>query len=381
MGGRASVPRDAAVGRGLNMTTDALFTPVRLGALTLANRIVMAPMTRDRAGPGDVPTAIMAEYYAQRAGAGLIVTEGTQPSPAGKGYWRTPGIHSAAQIAGWRGVADAVHGAGSQIVMQLMHVGRASVRANKDPEADTYAPSAIPSPDPIPGPDGVPQPPETPRALATEEIAGVIAHYAQAARNARNAGMDGVELHCASGYLPMQFLSSNTNQRTDRYGGDAAGRVRFVVECLEAMADVIGADRVGFRICPGVRFNGMADAHPADTYATLLQAAQPLGLAYLHLIHVPNEGFDALDLVHANWSGPVITNNGLTADAAAAMIAAGRCDAASFGYGFIGNPDFVDRIRRGLPLAKANRATFYTGNCDDRVGYTDYPRADYATSV
>lgn len=350
-----------------------IFSPVRLGELQLANRVVMAPMTRDRAGPGDVPTAVMAEYYRQRAAAGLIVTEGTQPSPAGKGYWRTPGIHSEVQVEGWRSIADAVHSEGGQIVMQLMHCGRASVRANKDAGAETIAPSAIQCPDHIPGPDGVPEPTEMPRALETAEIAAVIDDYVLAARNARRAGMDGVELHCASGYLPMQFLSSNSNVRTDGYGGTAANRVRFVKELLEALAAAIGPGRVGFRICPGVTLNGMADADPAETYAALLSAVDGMGLAYCHLIHIPNAGFDALDLVKTNWSGPVIENCGLTREKAEAVLSAGKADAVSFGYAFIGNPDLVERFLADAPLAKADKSTFYTGHGDDARGYTDYP--------
>ncbi len=352
---------------------DPLFTPARLGAIELRNRVVMAPMTRDRAGPDDEPTELMVEYYRQRASAGLIVTEGTQPSPAGKGYWRTPGIHSPVQVAGWRKVADAVHAEGGRIVMQLMHVGRASVRANKAADAETVAPSALACPDPIPGPDGVPVPTEMPRALETGEIAGVIAEYVAAARNARAAGIDGVELHCASGYLPMQFLSSNSNRRKDRYGGSAQNRARFVVETLESLAKAIGADRVGLRICPGVTFNGMADADPAETYAALLDAIDPLGLAYCHLIHIPNTGFDALDLVRVHWSGPVIENCALTPEKARAVLAEGKADAVSFGFAFIANPDLAERLRTGAPLAKADRTTFYTGMGDDRRGYTDYP--------
>ena len=353
-----------------------IFSPVRLGELDLANRVVMAPMTRDRAGPGDVPSDVMAEYYRQRASAGLIITEGTQPCPAGKGYWRTPGIHSEAQVAGWRAVADGVHAEGGRIVMQLMHCGRASVRANKDPEAETVAPSALPCPDPIPGPDGVPQPTELPRALQTAEIASVIAEYAEAARNARRAGIDGVELHCASGYLPMQFLSSNSNLRVDRYGGSVENRVRFVAETLAALAEAIGPGRVGFRICPGVTLNGMADAQPAETYATLLRAVDGLGLAYVHLIHIPGQGFDSLELVRANWSGPVLENCGLTLDKANALLGSGKAEAVSFGYAYIANPDLVERFRNGIALNRADKATFYTGQGDDRRGYTDYPRAD-----
>lgn len=353
----------------------ALFSPVRLGDLDLANRIVMAPMTRDRAGPGDVPTAAMADYYRQRAEAGLIITEGTQPSAEGKGYWRTPGIHTAAQIDGWRNVADAVHAEGGRIVMQLMHCGRASVRANKEPDTETVAPSAIPSADPIPGPDGVPVPADQPRALETAEIPRVIADFAAAARNAIAAGMDGVELHCASGYLPMQFLSSNSNRRTDGYGGPATRRARFVVETLEALAAAIGPGRVGFRICPGVRFNGMADENPRETYATLLQAVAHCGLAYAHLIDIPQPDWRPLELVRANWSGGLIVNNGLTRATAEALLEAGSAEAASFGYPFIANPDLVRRFRENLPLAKADRTTFYTGLGDDRRGYTDYPVA------
>jgi N-ethylmaleimide reductase len=350
-----------------------LFDPIRLGDIHLANRIVMAPMTRDRAGPGDVPTEVMAEYYSQRAGAGLIVTEGTQPSPAGKGYWRTPGIYSAAQVEGWRKVAQRVHGQGGKIVMQLMHVGRAAVQANKDQDAETVAPSAIPCPDNIPGPDGIPVAPAMPRALATDEIAGVVAEYVDAARNAIAAGMDGVELHCASGYLPMQFLSSNSNQRDDRYGGSVQNRIRFVVETLQALASAVGPGRVGFRICPGVAFNGMADADPHETYAALLKAVDGMGLAYVHLIHIPLEGQDALDLVHEHWSGPVIENGGMTLASARDLVARGKAAAVSFGFAFIANPDLVERFRRGASLAKASRATFYTGGDDDRKGYTDYP--------
>lgn len=352
-----------------------IFSPVRLGNIEMANRVVMAPMTRDRAGPLDEPTDVMVEYYRQRATAGLIITEGTQPSPDGKGYWRTPGIHSIEQVAGWRKVADAVHGEGGRIVMQLMHVGRASVAANKAANAETVAPSALASPDPIPGPDGVPVPTQMPRALEAHEIPRIISEYVAAARNAAAAGIDGIELHCASGYLPMQFLSSNSNQRNDAYGGSADNRVRFVVETLAALAAAIGPGRVGFRICPGVKFNGMDDADPAETYATLLRAVDRLGLAYCHLIHIPNERFDSLDLVRANWSGPVIENCGLTLEKAQSLITEGKAQAVSFGYAYIGNPDLVERFRSGIKLAKADRNTFYTGHGDDTKGYTDYPSA------
>ena len=347
-----------------------IFQPFTLGAIPLANRIVMAPMTRDRAGPQDEPTPLMAEYYRQRASAGLVVTEGTQPCPDGKGYWRTPGIHTDAQVDGWHRVTDAVHAAGGAIVLQIMHVGRAAVRANKAPGAETVAPSAVASRDPIPGPDGVPVLPEPPRALRTEEIPSVIESFAQAARCARRAGMDGVELHCTSGYLPMQFLSTGSNLRTDCYGGSTPNRIRFVVETLEAIAGAIGADRVGFRIFPGNPFNDMQDDDPGDTYSALLDALEPLRLAYLHLIHAPTPALDALALAKARWSGPIIANNNLKLESARVLLESGAADAVSFGRPYISNPDLVARFRRNAPLAKPDRATFYTG---EERGYVDYP--------
>lgn len=350
-----------------------LFDPVKLGAISLSNSIVMAPMTRDRAGEGDTPTDLMVEYYRQRATAGLIITEGAQPSAVGKGYWRTPGIYTDEQVKGWAKVADAVHAEGGKIVVQLMHAGRACVAANKDADAETVAPSAIQCPDLIPGPDGVPQACVVPRALETNEIAGVIGEYVHAARCAIEAGLDGIELHCASGYLPMQFLSSNSNQRTDQYGGSAENRVRFVVEALAALSDAIGADRVGLRICPGINLNGMADANPAQTYETLLKAIDGKGLAYLHLIDLPQEGLDALALVKAHWTGPMILNNSRGVEDNQQRLTDGTADAVSFGRGFIANPDLVGKLKRGEVLARADRTTLYTGNGDDARGYTDYP--------
>lgn len=347
-----------------------LFTPVRLGDLELANRIVMAPMTRNRAGPADEPTALTVEYYRQRATAGLIVTEGTYPSPAGKGYYRTPGIHGPAQVSAWRAVADAVHREGGRIVMQLMHCGRACVRSNKAPDAETVAPSAIRCRDKIPGPDGVPTETDAPRMLETAEISRVIEEYAEAARNARAAHMDGVELHCTSGYLPMQFLSTGSNIRTDRYGGSTRNRVRFAVETLEALAGAVGAGRVGMRIFPGNPFNDMHDDDPADTYGALLRAVDAIGLAYVHLIHYPTPALDGLRLVESSWSGAVMVNNNLRYDSARSLIASGRARAVSFGRPFISNPDLVERFRCGAALTPPDRRTFYTG---EAVGYTDYP--------
>jgi len=346
---------------------------VRLGEIPLANRIVMAPMTRSRAGVNDEPTDHMVEYYRQRATAGLIVTEGTHPSKAGKGYFRTPGIYEPAHLAGWRRVADAVHQEGGHIVLQLMHCGRASVKANKAPEAETVAPSAIRCGVEIPGPDGKRAQADMPRALDTSEVAGVVEEYARAARNARAAGLDGVELHCTSGYLPMQFLSTGTNHRTDPYGGSLQNRIRFVVETLEAMAAAIGPGRVGFRIFPGNPFNDMVDENPAETYGALLRAVDGLGLAYLHLIHAPTPELDSLKLARAHWTGGLIVNNNLDLHRAGALLAAGQVQAVSFARFFISNPDLVERFRRGAPLAVPDRRTFYSG---EQTGYIDYPQLE-----
>ena len=230
--------------------SDPLFKPLQAGELQLRNRIIMSPMTRTRAGAGDVPTDLMVEYYRQRASAGLIVTEGTSPSPEAKGYWRMPGIWSEAQTAGWKKVADAVHAEGGRIVMQLMHCGRVVVPENRLYEADVIAPSALPCPDPVMGPEGKPLPCAMPRALRSDEMPRIAAEYAQAARSARAAGIDGVELHCASGYLINQFLNPHSNQRSDEYGGSAQNRARLPLMVLQAMADAIGAGRVGVRIAP-----------------------------------------------------------------------------------------------------------------------------------
>lgn len=346
--------------------TGALFEPLSLGRIALRNAIVMAPMTRDRAGPGDVPGELMVEYYRQRASAGLVITEGVQPSAEGKGYWRTPGIWSSAQIEGWRAVADAVHGAGGRIVMQLMHCGRVCVRANKQDDSRTVAPSAIRCADPVPGPDGVPVATEMPEALTRLDVRRVVHEYAVAAANARDAGLDGVELHCASGYLPNQFLNPNSNQRDDEYGGSAENRARFAIEVLRAMADTIGADRVGFRISPGNSYNDMPDNDPKASFIPLLMAADKIGLAYVHLVDVA----DSIGWVRENWSGNLIANNGLKPETAAAMLCAGQAQAVSFGRSFISNPDLVERIRCGAELARVDRDHLYTG---EARGYTDYP--------
>ncbi len=350
------------------MTT--LFDPVKLGDLELSNRIIMAPMTRSRAGDGDVPTDLNVEYYRQRATAGLIVSEGTQPSADGKGYCRTPGIHTPAQIAGWRRVTDAVHAEGGKIVLQIMHCGRIGAKANKDPDAETVAPSAIQAKGQMFTDTAGMQDFDMPRALETDEIPGVVAEFGQATRNALEAGFDGVELHAASGYLPMQFLSSGTNTRTDRYGGSAANRVRAVVVMLEAMTAAAGPGRVGIRICPGVAFNDIQDDDPAETYATLLGAIDPMKLAYLHIILLKTPQVDGLAVAQANFTGPMILNDSISLDRGNQLVDSGEAAAVSFARHFLGNPDLVHRLRTGHELANFDRKTLYTPGPS---GYTDYP--------
>lgn len=347
-----------------------LFDSLTLGDLQLANHIVMSPMTRDRAGPDDVPGALMVDYYRQRASAGLIVTEGTQPSAVGKGYWRTPGIWSQAQIDGWAKIADAVHAEGGQIVMQIMHCGRVVVPANRGYDADVIAPSALPCPDPVPGPDGVPVPTAQPRALTQDELPGLVEDFSQAARNARAAGLDGVELHAASGYLINQFLNPASNHREDDFGGSPENRVRFPLMVLAAMADAIGSGRVGLRISPGNPYNGMDVTDPGATFGPLLACAETLNLAYVHVLDMGLTDFDTLGFVRQHCTAPIIANNMLTAETGRALIDAKRADAISFGRAFIANPDLVARLKSGAPLAKPNYSLLYTG---EEKGYVDYP--------
>ncbi|MDI6028554.1 alkene reductase [Corticibacterium sp. UT-5YL-CI-8] len=352
---------------------DELFSPVELGAFKLRNRIVMSPMTRSRAGKGDVPTELQAEYYRQRASAGLVVTEGIQPSPAGKGYCRTPGLYSAPQTEGWRRVAAAVHAEDGVVVAQLMHCGRVASRLNKEDDSEIVAPSAIRANAKIFTDKNGLVDIDKPRALEVVEIGDVVREYRQAALNAREAGLDGVELHCSSGYLPMQFLSSNSNRRTDRYGGSTENRIRFTMEVLEALGDAIGYDRVGLRLCPGFDYNDIDDDNPRETYGLLLEKSSKLGLAYLHLVRRSFPKVDNFELVKAHWRGKLILNNELTGETAAQVIAAGDADAVSFGRLFIGNPDLVSRLRRGVELAGYDTKTVYTPGPE---GYTDYSTAD-----
>lgn len=354
------------------MAHEALFQPLQLGDLSLRNRIVMAPMTRNRAATDGTPTPMMAEHYAQRAGAGLIVAEGTWPSITGQAYCRQPGIETAAHMAGWRRVTDAVHARGGLIVLQVMHGGRIGSQRIKPMGVATVAPSALRAAGEVWTDAAGMQPYDEPQALSLDEVRAVVAEHGQAALNAQAAGFDGVELHGTSGYLSMQFLSSATNQRSDAYGGDAAARARFAVECLQAMAQAIGAGRVGLRLNPGNTYNDTADEDSAATHAVLMRQAAPLGLAYLHVMKAPLPEIDAFALARGHFGERLIVNDGFTPETAAAMVAGGAAQAVSFARHFIGNPDLAERIRAGLPLARFDRKTLYTAG---EAGYTDYPNA------
>ncbi|MFO1467755.1 MAG: alkene reductase [Steroidobacteraceae bacterium] len=349
-----------------------LFDPVQLGELTLSNRVVMAPMTRSRAGADSVPTAIMTDYYRQRASAGLIVSEGIAPSRHGIGYCRTPGLYNAAQMAAWREVTRAVHDAGGLIVAQLMHCGRVGSRFNKAADAETVAPSAVRAAGRIFTDAAGMQEQDLPRALESGEIPGVIEEYASATRNALATGFDGVELHCTSGYLPMQFMAANSNLRTDHYGGGTPNRVRFTIEVLEAMT-AAAEGRVGMRICPGNPFNDVLDPDPHETYRLLLSGISHLRLAWLHVVRSPLVGLDGFALARAHFNGPIILNDGFDGASAAQALAEGAGAAVSFARHFIGNPDLVRRLREGLPLAGFDVKTAYTPG---PKGYTDYPLAE-----
>jgi N-ethylmaleimide reductase len=347
--------------------TDLLFTPVRIGPLELANRVVMAPMTRNRAGAGDVPQAIAAEYYQQRASSGLIITEASQISPQGKGYPATPGIYSAAQVAGWQAVTDAVHRAGGRIFLQLWHVGRISHPSLQVGGALPVAPSALRPAGEAMTETGM-QPFVTPRALEAEELPGIIQAYRQGALNATEAGFDGVEIHAANGYLLDQFLRDGTNKRTDAYGGSIENRSRLLLEAVEVVAKAIGAGRVGVRLTPLNPFNDIADSNPEATFGTVAEKLGQRGLAYLHVFETGGE-FDWAALKRA-FGGPYIANGGYDKARAAAVLASGRTDLVAFGVPFIANPDLVARLKTDAALAAPDQATFYGG---DARGYTDYP--------
>lgn len=346
-----------------------LFAPYQLGDLSLSNRLVMAPLTRNRAGVGEAPTELAARYYGQRATAGLIVTEGTQPSAAGQGYPHTPGLHTDQQVAGWRLVADAVHARGGKIIAQLMHTGRISHRAIVGQQP--VAPSAVTPDGEVYTEQGM-QAFQEPRALETAELAGIVAEYVDAARRAVEAGLDGIELHAANGYLLQQFLSDSTNIRTDGYGGSPQNRARFVIEVASAVSEAIGAGRVGIRVSPGGTFNDIAETETEATYAALLDGLAPLGLLYLHVVEGPDTDFR--EQIRKQWQGPFILNTGFTGPSdlrtAQASIDSGESDLFCFGRAFLANPDLVERLQTGAELNEPDMASFYGGG---EHGYTDYP--------
>jgi N-ethylmaleimide reductase len=357
------------------MTAIDIFAPFKLGPLQLPNRVVMAPMTRNRAGRGNAPGPLNATYYAQRTSAGLIISEATQISPQGVGYPGTPGIHSAEQVAGWKSVTDAVHAAGGRMFLQLWHVGRISHPSLQLDGAVPVAPSAITPAGQAMTLEGM-KPFVTPRALEIAEIAGIVEDYRRAARNARYAGFDGVELHGANGYLIDQFLRDGSNRRTDRYGGTAQNRARFLIEVIDAIVGEWGADRVGVRLSPTNPFNDMADSNPAATFATAVDELNRFGLAYLHVVE-PAPGDPVADgevpdirFFRNLWRGALIGNKGYDLARANAVIQAGRADLVSFAVLFLANPDLPVRFRRGGPFNPPDRKTFYGGTA---AGYTDYP--------
>ena len=351
------------------------FESIQVGPWQLPQRFVMAPLTRNRAGEGQAPGALNAEYYGQRASAGLIISEGTQPSAVGQGYLDTPGIHSPEQVEGWRAVADAVHAGGGRIVIQMMHVGRIAHPDNKN-GLESVAPSAIPAPGQIVTATGQ-QDYVLPRALETDEISGVVAEFVHAARQAIAAGVDGVEVHAANGYLIHQFLAPSTNTRTDGYGGSPQARVRFAVEVTTAVAEAIGAERVGIRISPAHNIQGVLEEDPTDvaaTYEALVAQIAPLGLAYLSILGDPSS--DLLLDLRKRFDGPVIANSGFgqvtSLTDVEEILESGHGDLVAVGRALIANPDLARRWREGLPLNAPNDQTFYGGGAE---GYTDYPFA------
>ncbi|MEV6107838.1 alkene reductase [Streptomyces sp. NPDC051940] len=352
--------------------TNNIFETVRIGRHELPHRLVMAPMTRSRARCSLVDE-VTAEYYEQRAGAALIITEGTQPSPRGQGYIDTPGIHSAEQIAAWRKVTDAVHAKGGVIFQQLMHTGRIGHPYLYADGGLPEAPSAVASGMQLFTADqGLLDHPE-PRELELDDIARLIDEYTRAARNSIEAGFDGVELHGANGYLIHQFLSGNTNRRTDAYGGPVENRIRFAVELVQSVADAIGADRLGIRVSPGNTYNNMAEEDSAELYAALTEALAPYGLAYIHVLETSRR--DITEQIRRDWPTAVILNPAEkpleeAGGHASALLEAGLADAVSYARLWLANPDAHRRVRAGAPLNQDDPDSYYGG---DHRGYTDYP--------
>lgn len=360
------------------MSDKTLFSPTRAGAIALPNRLVMAPLTRSRALAGNVPNPLSATYYAQRATAGLIVAEATQVTPEGQGYTDTPGIHTDAQVEGWKVVTDAVHKAGGRIVLQLWHVGRVSHPIFQPGGALPVAPSAIGFKGQVFTHEGM-KDYVAPRALETDEIPGIVAKYADGAARAKAAGFDGVEVHAANGYLIDQFLRDSINDRHDEWGGSIENRTRLFAEVVQAVAAAAGPGRTGVRLSPVNPGNDAGqDSDPRSLYGRAVQRIAALRLAYLHVIEGQTGGardiapFDYEALRAASGARAWMVNNGYDGAMAREAVASGRADLVAFGKPFIGNPDLGRRLREGLPLVQAERATFYGGG---EAGYTDYPAA------
>ena len=351
-----------------------LFSPVRIGQLELPNRIVLAPMTRNRAVAGEVPNPLAVEYYAQRASAGLLITEATQVSPDAQGYPRTPGVHSDEQVAVWRHVTDAVHARGGRIFVQLWHTGRVSLPLNNAERLPPVGPSAIAATGKTITAQGM-LPFETPRALEAAEIPVYVAKFAFAARRAIEAGFDGVEIHGANGYLIDQFLRDSANQRTDEYGGSAAKRARFLFEVTEAVVAAIGAERTAVRLSPRNPYNSMSDSNPAETFRVAAEGLNRYGLAYLHVLEALSGSTETQEpritpIMRAAFTGPLMLNSGYTYDLAGRAIVNGEGDLVSFGVPYLANPDLPERFAAGAPLNAPDMKTFYQG---EEKGYTDYP--------
>ena len=350
----------------------ALFKPLQAGALTLPNRILMAPLTRCRAEDGHVPGDLIATHYAQRASAGLIIAEATMAIAGNSAFWHEPGIHSDAQVAGWKQVTDAVHQAGGRIVLQLWHGGRAC-HPLLNGGAQPVAPSAIAiTGDEVHTPEGK-KPYVVPRALRDDELPGIVAGFRHAAENARLAGFDGIELHGANGYLLDEFLRDGSNTRSGPYGGPLENRARLLLEVLEACCDVWGGDRVGLRLSPLNSYNSMIDSDPVGLITWLAQRLNPFRLAYLHVMRgdfFGQQKGDVLTPAREHFQGVLIGNMGCTSQEAATAIETGLLDAVAFGVPFLANPDLPARIKVGAGLNPPNPATFYSPGAE---GYTDYP--------
>ncbi|MET9653071.1 MULTISPECIES: alkene reductase [unclassified Streptomyces] len=353
------------------MTT--AFDPIDLAGARLSNRIAMAPMTRSRADvQGRTPTPLVAEYYAQRATAGLIITEGTQPTAVGQGYPGTPGLHSAEQTAAWREVTDAVHARGGTIFVQLMHTGRIGHPDLLDGDLHPVGPSAVAAAGQVFTFEG-PKDFVTPRELTGDEVRATVAEFAAAARNAVDAGFDGVEIHGANGYLVHQFLATGSNRRTDEWGGSVENRIRFAVEVVRAVAAEIGPERTALRISPANPYNDIAETGSEETYTALVAAIEPLGLAYLHVLEATPAVRELTLALRKQFTGTFVLNpatEGPTAASSLALIEDGTADIVAYGTLFIANPDLPARLRADGPYNTPDRASFYGG---DHRGYTDYP--------